>query len=102
MLHYMDEPPREGVRPCANYMYESLMESDYDEIICVVLTGMGADGTEGIRHLKEKKKVTVIAQNEETCTVYGMPRSVVQAQLADKILPLTQIAGEITKNVGVI
>ena len=102
VLHYMDEPPREGVRPCANYMYESLMESDYDEIICVVLTGMGADGTEGIRHLKEKKKVTVIAQNEETCTVYGMPRSVVQAQLADKILPLTQIAGEITKNVGVI
>ena len=54
-LHYMDEPPREGVRPCANYMYESLMDSNYDEIICVVLTGMGADGTEGIRHLKEKK-----------------------------------------------
>ena len=102
MLHYMDEPPREGVRPCANYMYESLMDSNYDEIICVVLTGMGADGTEGIRHLKEKKKVTVIAQDEETCTVYGMPKSVVQAQLADKILPLTQIAGEITKNVGVI
>ena len=101
-LHYMDEPPREGVRPCANYMYESLMDSNYDEIICVVLTGMGADGTEGIRHLKEKKKVTVIAQDEETCTVYGMPKSVVQAQLADKILPLTQIAGEITKNVGVI
>ena len=101
-LHYMDEPPREGVRPCANYMYESLMDSNYDEIICVLLTGMGADGTEGIRHLKEKKKVTVIAQDEETCTVYGMPKSVVQAQLADKILPLTQIAGEITKNVGVI
>lgn len=44
----------------------------------------------------------MIAQDEETCTVYGMPKSVVQAQLADKILPLTQIAGEITKNVGVI
>ena len=54
------------------------------------------------KKLKEKKKVTVIAQDEETCTVYGMPKSVVQAQLADKILPLTQIAGEITKNVGVI
>lgn len=102
VIHYTDEPPREGVRPCANYMYESLMNSDYDEIVCVVLTGMGADGTEGIRNLKRKKKVTVIAQNEETCIVYGMPRSVVVAGLADREVPLTQIANEIIKNVGVV
>ncbi|MGN0376042.1 MAG: CheB methylesterase domain-containing protein [Suilimivivens sp.] len=101
-IHYTDEPPREGVRPCANYMYESLMDSGYEEIICVVLTGMGADGTEGIRNLKSKKKVTVIAQNEETCVVYGMPRSVVVAGLADKEIPLEQITNEIIKNVGVI
>lgn len=102
IIHYTDEPPREGVRPCANYMYESLMDSGYDEIICVVLTGMGADGTEGIRNLKTKKEITVIAQNEETCIVYGMPRSVVAAGLSDKEMPLEQIANEIIKNVGVI
>lgn len=102
VIHYTDEPPREGVRPCANYMYEALKDSSYDEIICVVLTGMGADGTEGIRNLKEAKKVTVIAQDEETCVVYGMPRSVSIAGLADREIPLTQIANEIIKNVGVI
>lgn len=101
-IHYTDEPPREGVRPCANYMYESLADSSYDEVICVVLTGMGADGTEGIRNLKKNKKVTVIAQNEETCIVYGMPRSVSIAGLSDKVVPLTQISNEIIKNVGVI
>lgn len=102
VIRYTDEPPREGVRPCANYMYESLADSEYDEIICVVLTGMGADGTAGIKNLKEKKKVTVIAQNEETCIVYGMPRSVSAAGLVDREMPLTQIANEIIKNVGVV
>lgn len=101
VIHYTDEPPREGVRPCANYMYESLADSSYDEILCVVMTGMGADGTAGIRNLKEKKKITVISQNEETCTVYGMPRAVVQAGLSGKEVPLEQIANEIKKNLGV-
>ena len=101
VIHYTDDPPREGVRPCANYMYESLADSGYDEILCVVMTGMGADGTAGIRNLKEKKKITVISQNEETCTVYGMPRAVVQAGLSGKEVPLEQIANEIKKNLGV-
>ena len=63
-IHYVDGPTREGVRPCANFMYESLMDSDYDSICCVVLTGMGADGTEGIKNLKSVKKVHVIGQDE--------------------------------------
>ena len=50
MIHYTDEPPREGVRPCANYMYESLKDSIYDEVICVVLTGMGAIRAEQYQH----------------------------------------------------
>lgn len=101
LIHYTDEPPREGVRPCANYMYESLAGCGYDEVVCAVLTGMGADGTAGILNLVRKKRVTVFAQNEETCVVYGMPRSVVLAGLTKKIMTLEQIAQEITKNVGV-
>ena len=66
-----------------------------------VLTGMGADGTAGIKNLKEKKKVTVFAQNEETCAVYGMPRSIVLSGLTDNGLTLEQIAQEIIRNVGV-
>ncbi|MDE6600630.1 MAG: chemotaxis-specific protein-glutamate methyltransferase CheB [Lachnospiraceae bacterium] len=100
-IHYSDEPSREGVKPCANYMYESLMDSRFDRVVCVVLTGMGADGTEGIQHLKEKKKIHVIVQEASTCAVYGMPKSAVNAGLADQIVPLEQIAQEIITNVGV-
>lgn len=100
-IHYSDEPNREGVKPCANYMYESLAESKFDQIVCVVMTGMGADGTKGIQNLKAKKKLHVIAQEASTCAVYGMPRSIVNAGLADQIVPLEQIAQEIIMNVGV-
>ncbi len=102
IIRYTDLPSREGVRPCANYMYESLAACDYDEVVCAVLTGMGADGTAGIRNLKEKKRITVFAQNEATCAVYGMPRSIVNAGLSKEGIPLEKIAQEIIKNVGVI
>ncbi len=96
-----EEPPRDALRPCANIMYESLMDSKYDEIVCVVLTGMGADGTVGIKALKEKKKVYVIAQDDATSVVYGMPKMVAQAGLTNEILPITEIADTIIKKVGV-
>ena len=54
LIRYSDEPPREGVRPCANYMYESLGACSFEEVVCAVLTGMGADGTAGIKNLKIK------------------------------------------------
>lgn len=101
-VHYSDEPNREGVKPCANYMYESLMNSRYDEVVCVVMTGMGADGTKGIQNLKTAKNIHVIAQEESTCAVYGMPKSIVKAGLSDQIVPLEQIAQEIILNVGVM
>ncbi len=100
-IHYSDEPAREGVKPCANYMYESLTDSRFDQIVCVVMTGMGADGTKGIQSLKERKNIHVIAQEASTCAVYGMPKSVVNAGLADQVVPLEQIAQEIIMNVGV-
>lgn len=100
-IHYTDEPAREGVKPCANYMYESLQTSPFDEVLCVVMTGMGADGTVGIRNLEEKKKVHVISQDQETSVVYGMPKSVVKAGLSDLTVALDDIAQEIILNVGV-
>ncbi len=100
-IHYSDEPTREGVKPCANYMYESLQESRFDEVVCVVMTGMGSDGTVGIKNLEAKKKLHVIAQDQETSTVYGMPKSIVKEGLSDQIVPLDKIAQEIILNVGV-
>lgn len=98
-VRYSDEGTREGVKPCANYMYESLATCQYDEVICAVLTGMGADGTVGIGHLSRSKKVYVIAQNAESCAVYGMPKSAVNAGIVDKELTLSLIANEITRKV---
>lgn len=100
-VHYSEEPVREGVRPSANYMFESIINTSYEEVLCVILTGMGADGTEGILHLREKKNVLIIAQNEETSTVYGMPRNIVKTGLVDVIKPIEEIAQIIIEKVGV-
>lgn len=102
VIHYSDEPTREGVKPCANYMYESLASCRYDEVICVVMTGMGADGTAGIKYLKEKgQKARVITQSGETCVVNGMPNACVKAGLSDETVALTSISERLTQLVGV-
>ncbi len=101
-IQYMDAPLREGVKPCANYLFESLADCGYKEHICVVLTGMGADGTEGIAALKQKCSCRVIAQDEESSAIYGMPKRVKEAGLCDVVLPLNQIADEILRNAGVV
>ena len=97
-----DEPARDALKPCANIMYESLVCSNFDEITCVVLTGMGADGTMGIGTLGETINVHVIAQDEATSVVYGMPKAIAEANIVDQVLPLEKIADAITKNVGVL
>ena len=101
-IHYTDEPPREGVKPCANYMFESIRNIGAMQTVCVVLTGMGADGTAGVKALKEAEagKVHVIAQNEESCVVYGMPKMIQKAGLVDQVVSLEKIAGEITMQIG--
>lgn len=100
-LSITKEPARHGLLPCADIMYESLADTNFDQITCVVLTGMGGDGTAGIRQLGKKQNIYVIAQNEETSIVYGMPKVVKDAGLVDEVVPLTDVAGAITRNVGV-
>ena len=63
--------------------------------------GHGADGTEGISKLKSSGKTYVIAQDQDTSVVFGMPKSIIQAGLADQVVPLDQIAQEIILHVGV-
>lgn len=101
-VYFEDKPPIGGLKPCGNIMLTSLCDSSYDEIICVILTGMGADGTKGIQELSRYKDVYVIAQDEASSTVYGMPRAVYDAGLCDCVCSLDHIAEEITKKVGVL
>lgn len=100
-IRYSDEPTREGVKPCANYMFESLANCNLERVVCVVLTGMGADGTAGIKNLSNSKNIFVIAQDEDSCTVYGMPRAIAATGLTNSVVPLDQVAQEIIMNVGV-
>ena len=101
-LAITDEPARSGLKPCADIMYESLDKLDFDEIICVVLTGMGSDGTRGIGHLSENHNVYVIAQDEATSSVYGMPGMVKNVGITDEVLPLDKIADAIIRATGTI
>ena len=102
VLYFDDSPPIVGLKPCGNLMYESLCDFDlYDEIVCVVLTGMGADGTSGIKQLAAKQKIFVIAQDEASSTVYGMPKAIYDAGMVDVVCDLNDIANEITRKVGV-
>ncbi len=96
-----DMPAIGGLKPCANITYDSLSKSGFDEVVCVVLTGMGADGTNGILSLGHHKPVHVISQSAETCVVYGMPKAIEESGMVDEVVPLEKVAETITKNVGV-
>lgn len=95
-----DSEPMDSLKPCANKLFESLMEGPYDNILCVVLTGMGQDGTKGIARLSKVKNIYVIAQDEASCTVYGMPKAVFQNGLANYVCNIDQIADQIIRKVG--
>ena len=100
-ITFNDMPAIGGLKPCANIMYDSLTKTGYDEIVCVVLTGMGADGTSGILSLEKRKSIYVISQDAKSCVVYGMPKAVYDAGVVDEVVPLTEVAATITKRVGV-
>lgn len=101
VLSVREEGARNGLKPCADILYESLKESSFEDITCVIMTGMGADGTKGILQLKETNKIYVIAQNAESSTVYGMPKAIAESGAADEIKDLDLIADAIIKHVGV-
>ncbi len=99
--HVYDGPPVNNLRPCADVMYDSLRDIMQENILCVVMTGMGADGSKGIAGLRQAKKVYTITQDEASCVVYGMPKSAAQMGLSDEVVPLTEIANSISKELGV-
>jgi two-component system, chemotaxis family, protein-glutamate methylesterase/glutaminase len=82
--------------PSVDLMLTSLCDSCCGSMLGVILTGMGNDGFKGMQHLKGKGGVTLV-QNEETSTIYGMPRACIEGNVADVVLPLEQIGYEIGK-----
>lgn len=87
-------PPVNGVRPAADVTLQAVAPIWRDRLLCVVLTGMGVDGRDGCRAVKQHGG-TVISQDAATATIYGMPAAVAEAGLTDKVLPLHQIAAAV-------
>lgn len=91
-------PRRHGVRPSVDTTLETAARHFGPAVCAVVLTGMGCDGTEGARAVKEAGGV-VLAEAESSCVVYGMPRSIVEAGLADEIAPIERMAEVVARHV---
>jgi len=86
-----DQPPENGCRPSADVLFRSAAAILRNELIAVVLTGMGRDGTDGLGAIRRAGGY-IIAQDEATSVVWGMPGSAVEAGVVDQVLPLEQIA----------
>ncbi len=101
-VYLTNDPPILGVRPAVDPMFEDVAEIFGRNCLGVVLTGMGRDGTYGSSMIKELGG-TIYVQDEASCVVYGMPRSVVEANMSDKTVLLNEMANSITswvKNSG--
>ncbi|WP_176461603.1 protein-glutamate methylesterase/protein-glutamine glutaminase [Anaeromicrobium sediminis] len=94
------DKPVSGHRPSVDVLFDSAANEVSTDILGVIMTGMGSDGAKGMVNLKSKG-ATTIAQDEESCVVYGMPKSAVNLGCVDKIVSLQDIADEINKIVGV-
>jgi len=94
LLRLSKDPPVNGHRPSVDVLMQSAAKADGWNLIGVILTGMGRDGREGIRAIK-KKHAKIIAEDEATAVVFGMPKAVIEAKLVDRVLPLHAVAAEI-------
>ena len=94
-----DEPPVGGLRPRADLTIADVVAVWGERTLLVVLTGMGRDGAEGARAVRAAGG-RILCEAAETCTVYGMPRAVVEDGLADLVLPLGELAEAIAAEAG--
>ncbi|GGF10905.1 chemotaxis response regulator protein-glutamate methylesterase [Halobacillus andaensis] len=95
VIHLKQSEPIQGHRPSVNYLFQSLSQLKISTL-AIVMTGMGADGTEGLIQLKKRNTDTyVIAESEETSIVFGMPKAVIKSKLADEVIPVDKISERI-------
>ena len=93
-IQLTEDAPVNRFRPSVDYMFDSVSDDDCDKVIAILLTGMGADGAQGLLKLRRKNAHTV-AQDESTSIVYGMPKVAKDIGAAIDVLPLDLIAGKI-------
>jgi len=98
-IELTDDPPENNCRPAVDYLFRSVAQTYGSATLSVIMTGMGSDGTDGCRQIK-RAGGRVIAQSAESCVVFGMPRLPIEERLADRIVPLDQMAGVLQSLTG--
>lgn len=86
-----DGPSLWGVKPAVDKLFISVSKVFKEKVISIILTGMGKDGAEGISTIKSVGGTT-ISQDEESCTIYGMPKAAYETGLVDYVVKLDEIA----------
>jgi two-component system chemotaxis response regulator CheB len=99
VVAHLDARPIDTLhRPAVDVLFQSAAEVYSDRVLGIVMTGMGSDGKQGAAWIKSHGG-KIITEAEETCVVYGMPRSVVEAGLSDRSVPLTHMAQAILEEI---
>jgi len=98
IIRITDDPPENSCKPSVDYLFRSIAQHYVGRSAGVIMTGMGSDGYSGLSLMK-RNGATIIAQNEATCIVYGMPKKPIDSGIVDVIAPLEQIASEICNSV---
>ncbi len=98
IVRVTDDPPENSCKPSVDYLFRSIAYHYVGRATGVIMTGMGADGATGLKLMK-RSGATVIAQDEASCVVFGMPKEAIEAQVVDVIAPLDKIAREIAGTV---
>jgi two-component system, chemotaxis family, protein-glutamate methylesterase/glutaminase len=99
VIRITDDPPENSCKPSVDYLFRSVADHFVGRATGVIMTGMGCDGTAGLKEMK-KNGALVIAQEESSCVVYGMPKEPVESGLADAVVSLDHIAEEILKTLS--
>ena len=97
IVRVTSDPPENGVRPSVDYLIRSASDVLHGNALAVIMTGMGRDGLAGCKRLKQVGGY-VFAQCQDDCVVYGMPKAVIEEDLADRALPLGKIAPAIVRH----
>jgi two-component system chemotaxis response regulator CheB len=98
ILCITDDPAENGCRPAVDYLFRSAALHFPGRSVAAILTGMGNDGTDGLRMLKRGGCFS-IAQDEASCVVFGMPKEAIQAGVVDTVAPLDMIGAAIVHSV---
>jgi len=91
-----DDSPVNCCRPSIDLLFSSLASERGGEVVALLLTGMGRDGAEGLRRIRQQGGVTIV-QDEQSCAVFGMPKAALELDAADEVLPLAGIPKAVSK-----